>query len=149
MAKVLTKPYMGGDWLIREADEQEFSRHSVTLDNSGGSTDLVVPAGSPVASATALAAAAVINVAPVAGSPTIMGATLEPVTVPKGEKAKVLYIGSNVLTGKFGNHVFNKDAIPAADTAGVAFTADFLRQHYVNLGWVSRAEPPTQSEQVS
>jgi hypothetical protein len=147
MAKMLQKPYVGGDWLIRE-DEYEYTRSTYVVDNSAGAADMVLAGGYPFKSGVPALAADVNAALPTPpAAPTINGALLEPVTIPKGEKKAVAVLerGFNVVN----QGSINNPMLPTSDYAGTAFTAwTTLGGWYNYMHWLVRSEPATQTEGV-
>jgi hypothetical protein len=149
MAKTLTKPFMAGDWLIREDDSPAYSRGSWVYDNTAGlglvanGGDLILPAGYPMVLGVPALAAQVIT------GTAITGAVFEPTVIPKGEKKAICVI-------ERGFNVINGDALPlgpavAADPNTTAYSLTNLINAYANgpTKWLVRREPTHQNEQAT
>lgn len=141
MAKFIQKPFVGGDWLIREDPTYEYTRSSYVVDNTGstyGSVDIDLPAGYPFkmsGSNSVPCIATDITTAPptaptgggqAAFSP-VTGFLIEHIKIPFGTKATVdvLERGYNIINvGISGDPM-----VPLADYAGATWTLAQITAH--------------------
>lgn len=135
---VLSKGYVGGDFIIREHVDPYYCRGELPIDNSAGTDVLEVPAGFPLEADGTLATAT--------NESDIVALVLQPQRIPAGETVKVAVL----LRGPC---VINRDALPTADLAGTPANFDMddfqTALEALDPPLVVKREPVTQETQTT
>jgi hypothetical protein len=134
MSQVLSKGFVGGDFLITEGDHPAYVREQKTVSNSSGE-EMVLSAGYPMDD----------NVPVVDGQEANTdGLLIEKVVIPDGESRKVAVLARGPAT-------INRDALPTTDYTGDAFNVGTIATALGNLSpkVIVRREPTTQEIQTT